>query len=54
MDVKMTIKNKKNEIIVTKYEYFNTLSKNFVESKNPFLLVFVLIWHSSSVSSHFK
>ena len=25
--------------------YFNTLSKHFVEIKNPFLLVFVLILH---------
>ena len=26
-----------------KYEYFNALSKHFVEIKNPHVLVFVLI-----------
>ena len=34
-------------------KYFNTLSKHFVEIKNPFLLVFVLIWHFNSITSHF-
>ena len=33
-------------------EYFNTLLKHFVENKNPFLLVFVLIWHFNGISSH--
>ena len=35
-------------------EYFNTPSKHFVGSKNPFLFVFVLIWHFNSISSHFN
>ena len=42
------------KIIETKYEYFNTYSKHFVGSKNPYLLVFVLIWHFSSISLHFN
>ena len=32
-------------MIETKYEYVNTLSKHFVESKTTFLQVFVFIWH---------
>ena len=28
-----------------------SISKHFVESKNPFLLVFVLTWHFNSISS---
>ena len=44
---------KQIEIIKTKYEYFNTLSKHFVESKErkSILLVFVLSWHFNSISS---
>ena len=30
----------------------NTPSKHFVGSRNPFLFVFVLIWHFNSISSH--
>ena len=37
--------NKKFRIIETQYEYFNTHSKHFVRSSNPFLFLFVLIWH---------
>ena len=36
------------------YEYFNTPSKHFVGSRNPFLVVFVWIWHFNSISSHFN
>ena len=54
MVVKLTNINKKKTIIETKYEYFNTLSKHFIESKNSFLLVFVLIWHFNGISSHFN
>ena len=31
-------------------EYFNTHSKHFVGSRDPFLFVFVLIWHFNSIS----
>ena len=54
MVVKLTNINKEIEIVETKYKYFNTVSKHFVESKNPFLLVFVLIWHFNSISSHWE
>ena len=36
MLVKVTNINKKFKIIETKYEYFNTPSKHFVGSRNPF------------------
>ena len=35
--------NRKFKINETLYEYFNTNSKHFVGSRNPFLFVFVLI-----------
>jgi len=41
-------------MIETKYEYFNNLSKHFVGCKNPFFVVFVLIWHFNGTSSHFN
>ena len=46
--------NNKFKIIEPKYEYFNTLSKHFVGIRNPFLFVFVLIWHFYSTRSHFN
>ena len=42
---------KRFKIIETKYEYINALSKHFSVGKNPFLLVYVLICHFSSMSS---
>ena len=41
------------QIIETKYKYFNTLSKHSWDAKS-FFLVFVLIWHFNSISSHFN
>ena len=41
--------NWKFKIFETWYEYFNTLSKHFVECKILFL-VFVLIWHFNSIA----
>ena len=46
--------NRRIRINETKYEYFNTPSKHFVGSRNPFLFVFVLIWHFNSICSHFN
>ena len=42
-----------NKLINFEKEYFNTLSTHFVENKSPFWLVFVLIWHFTSISSNF-
>ena len=36
------------------YEYFYTPSKQFVGSRNPFLFLFVLIWHFNNIRSHFN
>ena len=38
------------EIVKTMYEYFNTPSKHFVESRNTFLSKYVLIWHFNSIA----
>jgi len=42
------------KMIETKYEYFNTHSKHFVGSKNPFFFVFVLIWYFNGIGSRFN
>ena len=49
---KLDLTNLQTKIIF--FEYFNNLSKHFVGSRNPFLSVFVLIWHFNSISSHFN
>jgi len=45
--------NNKFKIIEPKCEYFNALSRHFVGIGNPFLFVFVLIWHFYITGSHF-
>ena len=40
--------------LLSAIECFNTPSKHFVGSRNPFLFVFVLIWHFNSNSLHFN
>ena len=52
LTLKICKHKEKIKLIETKNEYFNTPSIHFIGSVNPFLFVFVLIWHFNSISSH--